>query len=158
MAGSTTTGSIGAVGDFIDAVAYAIELVTFSMFFFEEGFQNFLRAYHSSLYRKNLSEIMVLSINSFDYMMKWWIEFYNTYGFIAVYSADGYMANIYMNLMYREYGNILMGKGYLAYEMSQFGVPWWHGMGSYLDTDEPGIVGDAEMAWEEIKHFFQGET
>jgi len=157
MAGTTVTENIGAAGDFIDACAYAIELITFSLFFFEEGFQNFLRGYYSALLYKKQGDIMVFSYNDFDYMMRWWIDFYNQFGFIAVYSADGYMANIYMNLMYREYGNILMGKGYLYYEMSKYGVPWWHGVKSYTDPQPQTVANTLEDMMKETEDFLFGK-
>ena len=83
-------------------LAFAIEYVTYALYFFEEGFVIFMRGYHDGLYWKNLPTIFALSYLDFDYMFNWYQDFLNHFGILAIYSYNAYVNYMYMLQMYRD--------------------------------------------------------
>lgn len=106
-------------------VIFAIEFVIYTLYFYEEGFVLFLRFYSEALYWRRESEIMHNSWLNFDYMYKWYRGWLFQYGALAVYAYNAYATYCFMLLMFREYGNILMGRGILEYHVAHWFM--WEG-------------------------------
>jgi hypothetical protein len=87
----------------LGGIVFVIELVTFSLFFFEEGYVNLLRAYRRPLLDRNKSALMVFDYNDFDFMMSWGLSFLGHFGKLAVYSYKAFVTFFYMCMMWRSY-------------------------------------------------------
>jgi hypothetical protein len=96
------------VSDICNGLAYAIEYITYSLYFYEEAFVIFMRMYHETLYNGDVPSIMVQTENTFDWMLGWYVGMFNSVGIIAVYCSNAFANYIYMLYMYREYANIKM--------------------------------------------------
>lgn len=94
---------IDAAEEVLGGVVFAIELVTFSLFFFEEGFISLLRSYKTPIYQRNKSKLMVFDYNDFDFMMSWALSFLNKFGPLAVYSYKSFVTFFFMCMMWRSY-------------------------------------------------------
>lgn len=107
--GGVVGGGVSGAISFAQGMIFAIEYITYSLYFFEEGFVVFMRQYHEMLYTKWIPDILVYTRNDFDYMFGWYEAFFEHYGVLAVYSYNAFVNYLYMLQMYREYAEILMG-------------------------------------------------
>jgi hypothetical protein len=89
--------------EILGGIVFAIELVTFSLFFFEEGFISLLRTYKPALNRRIISALEVYDYLHFDFMMSWALSFLNQFGALAVYSYKSYVTFFFMCMMWRSY-------------------------------------------------------
>lgn len=89
--------------EILGGIVFAIELVTFSLFFFEEGFISLLRSYRQQLHNRSKSALKVYDYLHFDFMMSWALSFLNQFGALAVYSYKSYVTFFFMCMMWRSY-------------------------------------------------------
>lgn len=103
--------TLDAIEESLGGVVFAIEMVTFGLFFFEESYVNMIRAYKNGLYTKELGFLLVFNRTNWDHILNLGLMYLNHFGKIAVYSYKAFSAFFFMCAMWRSYGDyILTGK------------------------------------------------
>ena len=118
---------------FAEGMAFAIELVTFQLYFYEEAMVLFMRIYSREIYNKELDKIWFDQVVNFDFIFSWYVSDWKQYGILAVYSYNAISSCLYQLRAWREYGEILTG-----------------GMPSYYDFQH---IGDYLADAEQVKNF-----
>jgi len=93
--------------DLLGGIVFAIELVTFTLFFFEEGMVNLLRTYKKPMRLRQKGKLLVLDANNFDAMFGHVLSYLDRYGLIAVYSYKAFSTFFFMCVMWRSYSQYI---------------------------------------------------
>jgi len=106
---------IPAIARAAESFSFVIELVTYTLYFFEEAFVMFMRGYADVLFLEDIGNIAWLSYVDFDYIFRWNLSYFYNWALFAVYSYNSFANYLYVLMMYREYANLLMSGEYLQY-------------------------------------------
>ena len=77
---------IPAIAKAAEGFAFVIELVTYTLYFFEEGFVIFMRGYADVIFKEDIGNIAWLSYVDFDYIFRWNLSYFYQWALFAVYS------------------------------------------------------------------------